>query len=99
VLAGRAVAVAGPEHADELAHQFVVVEQAHRRPRGHRRAVLDDREMPRAEGRDLGQVGDAQDLPAIGELAQMLADRPLAMEEPVPALTALTNRVVSYLER
>jgi len=29
----------------------------------------------------------------------MLSDRPLAMEEPAPALTALTNRLVSYLER
>ena len=38
--------------------------------------------------------------PAYGEqLSSLLAERPLAMEEPVPALTALTNRVVSYLER
>ena len=38
--------------------------------------------------------------PAYGEqLGSLLAERPLAMEEPVPALTALTNRVVSYLER
>jgi MerR family transcriptional regulator, light-induced transcriptional regulator len=37
--------------------------------------------------------------PAYGEhLAELLADRPLAFEEPVPALTALTNRVVAYLE-
>jgi len=28
----------------------------------------------------------------------MLADRPLALEEPTPAVTALTNRVVAYLE-
>ena len=32
------------------------------------------------------------------ELETMLADRPLAMEEPAPALTALTNRVIAYLE-
>ena len=31
-------------------------------------------------------------------LEELLADRPLAMEEPVPALTALTNRVIAYLE-
>ncbi|MEP6952786.1 MAG: DICT sensory domain-containing protein [Solirubrobacteraceae bacterium] len=38
--------------------------------------------------------------PEYGEqLSGLLAERPLAMEEPVPALTALTNRVVSYLER
>lgn len=32
------------------------------------------------------------------ELETLLADRPLALEEPNPGLTALTNRVVSYLE-
>ena len=31
-------------------------------------------------------------------LEQLLADRPLALEEPAPGLTALTNRVVAYLE-
>jgi DICT domain-containing protein len=37
--------------------------------------------------------------PAFGEqLEELLADRPLALEEPAPALTALTNRMVSYLE-
>ena len=38
--------------------------------------------------------------PATGErLGELLADRPLALEQPVPALTALANRVVGYLER
>jgi MerR family transcriptional regulator, light-induced transcriptional regulator len=38
--------------------------------------------------------------PVLGaELEQLLADRPLALEEPAPALTALTNRVIGYLER
>jgi DICT domain-containing protein len=38
--------------------------------------------------------------PAYGErLLEMLADRPLALEEPAPALTALTNRMVAYLEQ
>jgi hypothetical protein len=32
------------------------------------------------------------------EMEQLLLDRPLAFEEPAPALTALTNRVVAYLE-
>jgi DICT domain-containing protein len=37
--------------------------------------------------------------PACGaELDAVLADRPLALEQPVPALTALANRVVAYLE-
>jgi DICT domain-containing protein/predicted DNA-binding transcriptional regulator AlpA len=36
---------------------------------------------------------------ALGErLEGLLADRPLATERPAPALTALTNRVVAYLE-
>jgi DICT domain-containing protein len=33
-----------------------------------------------------------------GRLEELLADRPLALEEPAPALTALTNRMVAYLE-
>lgn len=37
--------------------------------------------------------------PEFGEgLARLLADRPMAIEQPAPALTALTNRVVAYLE-
>ncbi len=37
--------------------------------------------------------------PGVGERAQqLLADRPLAVEVPAPALTALTNRMISYLE-
>lgn len=32
------------------------------------------------------------------KLDRLLADRPLAMEAPAPGLTALTNRLVSYLE-
>ena len=32
------------------------------------------------------------------EIDALLADRPLAMEAPAPALTALTNRLVAYLE-
>jgi len=37
--------------------------------------------------------------PALGErLTEMLSDRPLACDEPAPSLTALTNRMVAYLE-
>jgi DICT domain-containing protein len=32
-------------------------------------------------------------------LDELLADRPLALEEPLPALTALVNRVVAYVEQ
>jgi DICT domain-containing protein len=37
--------------------------------------------------------------PALGErLEDLLGDRPLAAEQPAPALTGLTNRIVAYLE-
>jgi hypothetical protein len=32
------------------------------------------------------------------DLERLLADRPLALEDPAPGLTALSNRVVAYLE-
>lgn len=36
---------------------------------------------------------------ALGErLGELLTDRPLALEEPAPALTALTNRMIAYLD-
>jgi DICT domain-containing protein len=37
--------------------------------------------------------------PELGErMHAMLEDRPLALEAPAPALTALTNRIVSYMD-
>ena len=37
--------------------------------------------------------------PAYGRrLEELLADRPLALEQPAPALTALTNRLLAYVE-
>jgi DICT domain-containing protein len=37
--------------------------------------------------------------PALGErLGELLTDRPLALEEPAPALTAVTNRMIAYLD-
>ncbi len=38
------------------------------------------------------------DAPFGERLQELLTDRPLALEEPAPALTALTNRMVAYLE-
>lgn len=59
--------------------------------------TLDARATRRAAQAAAQLVGRAD--PAYGaELEQLLADRPLALEEPAHALTALTNRVVSYLE-
>ncbi len=43
--------------------------------RGVGGGVLDDREVAVAERGDLGQVGDAQHLPALRQLAQASADR------------------------
>jgi DICT domain-containing protein len=37
------------------------------------------------------------DAPFGERLEELLADRPLALEEPAPALTALTNRMIAYL--
>ena len=56
---------------------------------------------PRAPGRaaEVGARLAGRASPPVGErLTALLQDRPLAMEEPAPALTALTNRLVSYLE-
>ncbi len=56
-------------------------------PRATRRAA-------QAAARLAGQVD-----PGYGRaLEELLADRPLAMEQPAPALTALTNRVLAYVE-
>jgi MerR family transcriptional regulator, light-induced transcriptional regulator len=33
-----------------------------------------------------------------GRIDGLLADRPLALDQPAPSLTALANRVVAYLE-
>jgi DICT domain-containing protein len=38
------------------------------------------------------------DAPFGERLEELLTDRPLALEEPSPALTALTNRMIAYLE-
>ncbi len=58
-----------------------------------------DPEAARRACRTAARMAAAID-PATGErLGELLADRPLALEQPVPALTALANRVVGYLER
>jgi MerR family transcriptional regulator, light-induced transcriptional regulator len=52
-----------------------------------RRASRAAARMAGAADGDLGERLDA-----------LLADRPLALDQPAPALTALANRVVAYLE-
>jgi DICT domain-containing protein len=47
----------------------------------------------------VGAVLAGRACPPLGErLDSLLADRPLAVEAPAPALTALTNRLVGYLD-
>lgn len=43
------------------------------------------------------RIAARADLAYGAKLEALLADRPLALEQPAPALTALTNRMVSYL--
>ena len=58
--------------------------------------------MDAAVVRRAAQVGAAlaaRSAPAWSErLLAMLADRPLAVESPAPGLTALTNRMIGYLD-
>jgi DICT domain-containing protein len=71
------------------------------RPQGERRFealwTLDPRTVRRAALVSAAIAGRTD--PALGRrLAAMLDDRPLAIESPAPALTALTNRIVGYLD-
>ena len=80
------------------------------RPRSPEEQRLADRDrrfeslwtMDPAVVRRAALVGCALTRPSCAELAERiertLADRPLAVESPAPGLTALTNRLVGYLE-
>src|SRR4051794_41035094 len=57
-----------------------------------------DPEATRRAALVAAKLAGHQDAPYGERLERMLADRPLAMERPAPALTALTNRIVAYLE-
>jgi DICT domain-containing protein len=74
-----------PEGPEDLDRRFEAIWTID--PRATRRAA-------QAAARLAGNV-DA----AYGRrLEELLADRPLAMEQPAPALTALTNRMLAYVE-
>ena len=45
------------------------------------------------------QLAGRADPDYSGRVLELLEERPLALEEPAPALTALSNRVIAYLER
>jgi MerR family transcriptional regulator, light-induced transcriptional regulator len=69
----------------DLDRRFEAIWTVH--PRATRRAA-------QVAARLAGQID-----PAYGEeLDALLADRPLAVENPAPGLTALTNRVIAYME-
>src|SRR4051794_33852422 len=74
VLAGRPVSIAGAEHPDQLADHSITAEQLDARAGGRCRAVFHDREVALGQRRDLGQVGDAENLPVAGKLAQVRTD-------------------------
>jgi DICT domain-containing protein len=56
-------------------------------PRTVRRAALVGASLAGRADEDLGK-----------RMEELLQDRPLAFEAPVPALTSLTNRIVGYLD-
>jgi hypothetical protein len=59
--------------------------------------TLDARAARRA-ARTAARMTAAVDPVLGGRIDGLLADRPLALEQPAPSLTALANRVVAYLE-
>ena len=76
-MAARAhVVVVGPEHPHELADHGAGSSSARDgRARGLGPRVLGDREVPRRQRGDLRQVRDADELAALGQRAQLRADR------------------------
>ena len=70
------------------------------RPRAHVRGDVDARPARRAPGgAGRRRRSRAAPTPRSGERIEgLLAERPLAMEQPAPGLTAVTNRIVGYLD-
>jgi MerR family transcriptional regulator, light-induced transcriptional regulator len=56
-------------------------------------------EATRRAARAAARIAASVDPGGAHRLDAVMADRPLALEHPAPALTALVNRVVAYLER
>ena len=77
-----AIAPGGPQDGDRRFEAIWTID-----PRATRRAA---QAAARLAGNADAEYGD--------RLAKLLADRPLAMEQPAPALTALTNRLLAYVE-
>jgi DICT domain-containing protein len=84
-----------------LAWETLESQRDHGRPQAERRFeamwTLDPRTVRRAALVAAAIAG--RSAPQIGErLEALLRDRPLALESPAPGLTALTNRIVGYLD-
>src|SRR5436190_11486664 len=75
VPAGAGVLGVGPQHPAELLDDLTALELRHRRAREILGAGLLDPEVTVGERSDLRQVGDAENLPATAERAQLLAHR------------------------
>ena len=93
VPAGRRVLTVGAQHPDELADDLGLAQLGDGRAGGLARRVLDDREVAVRQRRDLRQVGDADDLAAGRELAQLLADGAGGLTPPMPASTSSKTSV------
>jgi DICT domain-containing protein len=85
LLAWEHPGVIEPHGPRDLERRFETIWTVH--PRATRRAAI-------IASRLAGQV----DAERGRELEELLNDRPLATESPAPALTALTNRAIAYLE-
>lgn len=85
LLAWEVPGVTEPGSADDLNRRFEAIWTVD--PHATRRA---SQVAARLAGRADPELGEA--------LLQRLEDRPLALEQPAPVLTALTNRMVAYLE-
>jgi DICT domain-containing protein len=58
-----------------------------------------DPEVTRRAARAAARLAAGIDERCGAELDAVLSERPLALEQPPPALTALVNRVVAYMEQ
>jgi DICT domain-containing protein len=86
LLAWEQPGVTEPEGPDDLERRFEAIWTI-------------DPEATRRAAQVAARLAGRADPPFGERLQELLADRPLALEEPAPALTALTNRVIAYLER
>lgn len=85
LLAWEMPGVTVPGSADDMSRRFEAIWTLE--PRSVRKAA---RVAARLAGRADPELGE--------RLEELLVDRPLASDQPAPTLTALTNRMVSYME-